>query len=153
METEFKPYSLYEELANKIKGSLQSYRKKELVCRLELGFDAIYFEGLAKRAHLITKSQQAKRKVYSINIFSKMDDLLGKNWYIHGLNLAGDFCFVQPGTVKFYLVKRKIKVDYQLQQDGTLTEHSFGGGYQHVFKFVWGDGTHIQWDSVHRLCC
>ena len=87
METEFKPYSLYEELANKIKGALQSYRKKELVCRVELGFDAIYFEGLAKRAHLITKSQQAKRKVYSINIFSKMDDLLGKNWYIHGLNI------------------------------------------------------------------
>ena len=71
MDTEFNPYSLYEELANTIKGALQSYRKKDPVCRLELGFDAIYFEGLARRAHLITKSQQAKHKVYSINVFSK----------------------------------------------------------------------------------
>ena len=152
IDTEFKPYSLYEELPNKVKKALQSYRKKDPVCRLELGFDAIYFEGLAIRAHLITKSQQAKHKVYSINVFSKMDDLLGKNWYIHGLNLAGDFCFVQPGTVKFYLVKQKIKVDYQLQEDGTLTEYHFGGGHRLVFKFVRGDGTHTQWDSIRRLC-
>jgi len=30
------------------------------------------------------------------------DDLLGAKWYLRGLNKAGDFCYVTPGTVEFY---------------------------------------------------
>lgn len=151
-ESDFKPLNLYKELASKIKSSLISSRRRDPVCRVELGFDAIYFEGLVKRARLITKSRQSTRQTYSIDKFSKLEEILGRRWYIRGLNLAGDFCYVKPGSVIFYLMKRKVRVDYQLEEDGTIKKYPFGGGYQLVFKFVRGDGIHTQWDSVRRSC-
>ena len=150
--SDFKPFNLYKELASKIKSSLMSSRRRDPVCRVELGFDAIYFEGLVKRARLITKSRLSTWQTYSIDKFAKLEDLLGRRWYIRGLNLAGDFCYVKPGTVIFYLMKQKVHADYQLEEDGTIKKYLFGGGYQLVFKFVRGDGTHTQWDSVRRLC-
>ena len=50
---------------------------------------------------------------------TQFEDLLGNRWYIRGLNAVGDFCFVTPGTVRFYLREKKGRIDYQLKSDGT----------------------------------
>ena len=49
---------------------------------------------------------------------TKLEDLLGERWYIRGLNLTDDFCFVTPGSVKFY--HNKGRTYYQMQDDGTM---------------------------------
>ena len=40
--------------------------------------------------------------------------------------IAGDFCYIEPGTVRFYLKLAKQKVDYQIQQDGSIKMQYFG---------------------------
>ena len=60
-------------------------------------FDAIHFNGLIRRGTLV-KGQQT---VYTLSILTKLDDTLGQRWYIRDINAAGDFCYVQPGTVRY----------------------------------------------------
>lgn len=75
-----------------------------------MSFYTIYFEGLIRRG---TKCSTGKRReVYHLPILTKLDDLLGERWYVRGINTAGDFCCVQPSTVK-YLRHSKRKFDYQ----------------------------------------
>ena len=66
--------------------------------------------------------------------------------------MAGDFCYVLPGTVKFHLRYCKAKTDYQMMANGTLVECSYGGGHQLVFQFVRGDGTLTHWSQVLSSC-
>ena len=73
----------------------------------------------------------------------------GKRWYIRGINEAGDLCYIEPGTVSFYLKQSKPRPDFQLTNDGTLVKHFFGKQNQLIFQFVQSDG---QWDSVLQSC-
>ena len=66
--------------------------------------------------------------------------------------MAGDFCYVQPGTVKFRLRSCRGKCDYQLLDTGRLEKCYFGKMDQLVFHFVRGDGTSAQWHSVLNSC-
>ena len=70
---------------------------------------------------------------------------------MRGLNSAGDFCYIEPDTAKFYLKCQHQKVDFQLH-DGTMKTQYFGIRHQLVFKFVRSDGTLAQWNSVLRSC-
>ena len=93
-----------------------------------------------------------KRKVYTISKLSNLSDILGQRWFIRGLNLSGDFCYVKPGTVEYYLQHTDGKVEYQLSSDGTLSRRFFGAGHSLVFSFVREDGTLPQWNSVLQQC-
>ena len=57
-----------------------------------------------------------------------------------------------PGTVKFYLKYQHQKIDFQLQDDGTMKTQCFGIRHQLVFKSVRSDGTLVQWNNVLHLC-
>ena len=89
--------------------------------------------------------------MYTLPTLTKLD-ILGHRWYIRGINSAGDFCFVTPGTVKFYLKPCKGKIDFQMQADGTLSESFYDEGYHLIFQFVRGDGTCSQWSDVLKSC-
>ena len=78
--------------------------------------------------------QQANRKFMVCHHYQR-------DMYIRGLNSAGDFCYIEPGTVKFYLKYQLQKVDFQLQDDGTMKTQYIGIRRQLVFKFVRSDGT------------
>ena len=140
-----KRYCLYEELTYRIKSLLVSSRKGDPVCCVTMNFDAIYFESLAIRCTLIKNPKQGNQKCYTLSAFSKLTDLLGPRWYIRGINVAGDFCYVQPGTVKFHLRRCRGKCDYQLLDTGRLEKCYFGKTDQLVFHFLRGDGTSAQW--------
>ena len=101
--------------------------------------------------------------VRSIRIFSKFSGdpyyepllwfmILGQRWYIWGLNSSGDFCYVKPNTVEFYLKHMSGKTEYQLLSDGTLSKNIFGAGCCLVFSFVRDDGTLHQWNTVLEQC-
>ena len=64
----------------------------------------------------------------------------------------GAFCYVELGTVRFHLKLLKLKPDFQLKEDGTLTKRYFGVRNQLVFQFIPSDGTSQQWSSVLHLC-
>ena len=55
----------------------------------------------------------------------------------------GDFCYVEPGTVRFHLKLLKLKPDFQLKEDGTLTKRYFGVRNQLVFQFIRSDGQYL----------
>ena len=87
-----------------------------------MGFNCLHFEAFVSRG---IRKGKGKRGVYSLSLLSKLDDVLGERWYVRGLNRAGDFSYVEPGTVRCYLKFPKQKVDYQLQQDGTIKDAVF----------------------------
>lgn len=143
-------FCLFKELAYRIKSLLFSSRKASPICVVTLSFDRMHFDSLVMRG--IRKETKGKKEVYSLSSLSKLDDLLGKRWYVRGINVAGDFCYVEPDTVSFYLKQSKPKLDFQLKDDGTLSKHYFGMHNQLVFQFVRSDGTSRQWNSVLQSC-
>lgn len=147
-----KQFSLYDKLAYRVKSLLVSYRKGDPTCCISMSFDTIFFDGLIQRGVAVSTSTRVKQKKYTLSSLTKLDDILCRRWYIRGLNTAGDFCYVKPGTVTYYLKYSKGRVDYQLKSDGTLDSARFGQGYQLIFKFVREDGTASQWSDVLKLC-
>ena len=107
-----------------------------------------FFEGLIRRGE--KTNGQRNREVYQLFSLTKLDDILGERWYICGLNITGDFCYVKPRTVKYYL--KRGRQDYQMQNDGLIIKHTFGGSCQLCFHFVRGDGTTAEWNHVLKLC-
>lgn len=144
-------FCLFEELACQIKSLLVSNRKADPVCSIVMSFDSLHFEALIRRG--ARNGTKGKWELYGLSSLSKLDDLLGERWYLRGLNSAGDFCYVEPGTVKYYMKSQNKKTDFQLQDDGTMKTQYFGIRHQLVFQFVRSDGTLPQWNSVLRSCC
>lgn len=126
-------FCLYKELSFKIKSLLYSNRKADPACSVVMSFDSVHFEGLMRRG-VKRNEGKGKREVYGLASLTKLDDLLGERWYIRGLNSAGDFCYIEPGTVKYYLECCKGKLDYQLQEDGSITTMYFG--IRHQFTYI-----------------
>ena len=146
------PLNLYEQLATNIKSQLVSYRKRSPYCRISMNFDCIYFEGLIQRGLVISRTKHLRQQVYTVTRLSKLNDILGQRWYIRGLNSSGDFCYIKPNTVEFYLKHMSGKTEYQLLSDGTLSKNLFGAGCCLVFSFVRDDGTLHQWNTVLEQC-
>ena len=145
-------FCLYKELAYRVKALLCSSRKGNPLCRVVMSFDIIYFEGLIRRGTKMCSTGQRKSEVYQLSSLTKLDDLLGERWYIRGINATGDFCYIQPGSVKYYLKHCKRKAEYQMQADGTIHKCLFGGQCQLVFQFVCNDGILTQWNSIIKMC-
>ena len=146
-------FCLFQELALRIKSLLNSSRKGDPICRSVMPFDALSFDSLIIRSRPLPKAGlNSRRQVYTIASMIKLEDLLGERWYIRGLNLTGDFCFVTPGSVKFYLKYNKGRIDYQMQDDGTMLKKIYGKGCQLIFSFVCGDGTSAQWSETIKKC-
>ena len=145
-------FCLYKELAYRIKALLCSSRKRNPICRVIMSFDIVYYEGLIRRGTKQLTTRQRKRDVYRLSTLTKLDDLLGERWYIRGINTNGDFCYIQPGSVKYYLKSCKKKLEYQMQADGTINKYLFGGQCQLIFQFICNDGILTQWNRVLKSC-
>ena len=125
-------------------------RKGDPVFTIVMNFDKVYFKGHIR--HGVKTNGRQNRDVYQLSSLSKLDDILGERWYVCGLNANGDFCYVQPKTVKYYFKTAKQKVDYQMQADGLLRKYVFGGNSQLVFHFICGNDTVADWDHVLKSC-
>ena len=92
------------------------------------------------------KETKGTREIYFLTFLTKLDDLFGNRWYVKEINSAGDFCYVEPGTVTFSLKFVKLKPGFQMKEDGTLAKCYFGVRSQLVFQFV-------QSDSIAQQSC
>lgn len=58
------------------------------------------------------KKRERGHVVYTMQNYSKVDDLLGCNWHYRGINAEGDFSFVVLSVVEFHLFQRRRIVEY-----------------------------------------
>ena len=84
-------FSLYQELACKIKSALTSSRKASPEAKSELPFDETMFEEIKAKGTL--KKNYRGREMYGITKYGDLDNQLGSKWFIRGLNESGDFCY------------------------------------------------------------
>ena len=129
----FTKYCLYKEIAFRIKSMLYSNRKADPLCSILMSFDTVHFEGLIRRG-IRRNEVGGKKEMYGLALLTKLDDLLGEMWYIRGLNDVGDFCYIEPSTVKCYLRSCKGKLDYRLKEDGTIVPTYLGQGINSYFS-------------------
>ena len=78
---------------------------------------------------------------YRIRHYSDLDELLGKGWHFRGLNSIGDYCFVVPDTVEYYLCHRRPIVHFVPNNDGSPVKVCTPQGFMLHFTFVRGDQT------------
>lgn len=133
------PFSLYKELAHRIKASLNNVRKESPTIKIEMPFDHVTFDGGLQmcgiKKHLIRGTQR-----YSITSFKDLNRLLGSDWHVRGINKNGDFCYAILRTVEFYLYHRRPLKEY-ISKNGQPVEILRERGHVLVFSFVRGDGT------------
>lgn len=145
---------LHQELAYRIKSSLSSSRKSSPEVRIEVPFDKrVFDEGLRAKARdsEVDRAVQGNKQ-YSISSYDDLDDLLGKNWHVRGLNPAGDCCYPILNTIRFYLRRRRSLVEYtpsQGDQEGNRKVEQ-KQGFILVFLFVRGDGLSHNLKSMYK---
>lgn len=90
----------------KIKQSLGCSRKGSPKVKVVVPFDSIYFNGGIKLLGIPSKKVQGIQH-YTINAYKDLNPLFGPNWHYRGLNANGDYGYIIPNTVHFYLRKCK----------------------------------------------
>lgn len=134
---EYTPYNAHAELAFLIKQALQSRRDPEV--QISMPFDPLVFNGGLRLLGRPTDAQKPRKSVFTIQNYADLKPLLGDRWHIRGVNLRGDFCYVNRDSVRFYLRRKKPLKDYLGDGQCTLVQ----GSFVLVFKFV-------RMDEVHR---
>lgn len=133
-------FSLYRDLAIRIKAALTSGRKESPVVRIDMPFDRVEFDGglrtCGERKRYIRGTQR-----YTIKKYQDLDRLLGKNWHYRGINCNGDFCYAILKTVEYYLYRRRPLKEYVPTADLEVKEEGINTGDMLVFTFVKGNGT------------
>ena len=133
-------FMLYNELAIRIKTSLNSHRKLSPVVRIDMPFDRIEFDGGLRISGKEKRSIHGVQR-YTIAQFQDLNRLLGVNWHFRGINANGDFCYVIRNTVEYYLYHRRPLKEFMPSTEGSSPIKLRDTGYMLVFTFVRGDGT------------
>lgn len=144
---------LHDELASRIKSNLSSSRKNSPEVKIEMPFDKGLYDSSAS---LKAKGREIEvvRGVthYSISSYSDLIPILGKNWQLRGINEAGDCCYVILETVRFYLRRRRLQVEYipDLASEHGTRRIEKEQGYLLVFMFIRGDGLYSDLCNMYQ---
>ena len=142
---------LHQELAYRIKSSLSSSRKSSPEVRIEVPFDKnVFDEGLRAKAREVDCAVKGNKQ-YTISSYDDLDDLLGKNWHVRGLNPAGDCCYPILDTICFYICRRRPLIEYTPmpgEEGNRKLEQK--QGFVLVFLFVRGDGLSHNLKSMYK---
>ena len=140
------PFSFYRKLALKIKSSLGCGRKSSPIVKIESPFNKLQYDG-GLRAYGKFKCSSRGNEHYTVSQYSDLDDLLGKNWHIKGINSAGDFAYAILQSVDFYLRKKQPLVEFLMvvvEQRNICKQ-----GYTLVFSFIIGDGVQADFARMY----
>ena len=97
------------------------------------------FEEMKEKGTL--KKKHRGKEIYGITKYGELDNLLGRKWFIRGLNENGDFCYAILKTVSFYLKRRINIVDFKpSEKHGSIRKFLYSHGRSLVFTFVRADG-------------
>lgn len=142
-------FSLYRELATKIKLALNSSRKESPEVRIDMPFDKIEFQGGLMQCGVKKRYIRGIQR-FCIQKYQDLNGLLGKDWHFRGLNSNGDFRYIILSTVEFYLYNRRpIKEYFPSDSCPEPLERTLGNML--VFTFVKGDGTPAQFGKDRNI--
>ena len=112
-------------------------RREDPVINIDLNVDQdVFMEGLG---NVLPGVLQRGKMVYQLESNRVLDSYLGLKWDERILNVAEDFAYVIPGTIKYWLGQRSPIIEYKLigeQYARTEVENS----NFITFQFVRGDG-------------
>ena len=138
------PFSLHFELGHKIKQMLTCSRKASPLVLITMPFDLSLFNGGLKAAGKPSKTVNGNQR-YTLARYQDVAHLLGEDWHFRGLNINGDYAYVELKTVEFYLQKRHQMVEYFPTTNGSMVmkgSYNLGkASYVLKFKFVRNYGT------------
>ena len=101
-----------ERMYREIKRKLYSGRKDDPEIRIEIPVDYdVFNEGLGSCASF---TYQRGKEIYAITDNEVLDSFFGLNWNERIINEHGDFAYVEPQTVRFWLTKRRPIVEFKL---------------------------------------
>ena len=127
-------FSLLSVLACSIKKSLTVSRKADSAVRIQLPFDMTEFQRLVEKGKSLGNSR------YGLQSYSDINELLGDKWHLRIININGDFSYVILETVRFYLIRPKPIIEFDVENSDDSTNLRFTPVYSLVFKFVRGNG-------------
>ncbi len=107
----YQPYSIYNALRVKIKCALNCGQKVSPIIKISMPFDLIQFNGGLKTVGIPSK-MVCNIQHYGIKHYQDLDPFLGSFWHYRGLNVNGDYGYVQLDTVSFFLRKSRSLVEY-----------------------------------------
>lgn len=123
-------FSLYQELASKIKLALGSVTEGSCSIRITMPFDKIEFDG---GLGMCGKKQVRN---HTISRYQDLDRLLGRNWHYRGVNSEGDFAYAELKTVKYQLLHQKPLEEFVPDKSGRVVKCYRSLGDVLVFMFV-----------------
>ena len=126
-----------ERIYREIKRRLFSGRKDDAEIRIEIPIDVDVFNESFGSCTSFTPRRG--KEIYAIDNNDILDVFFGLNWNERIINEQGDFAYVVPKTVKFWLTKRKPIIEFKLMGNKYI-KTEIDDGYQVVFTFVRGDG-------------
>ena len=133
-------YDLHQDLALRIKSTLTASRKSNPCIKILMPFDELVFsEGLAAKGYIHSTTRRIAH--YRITQYSDLNELLGEGWHFRGLNAIGDYCFVVPNTIEYYLCRRRPIVHFVPSSNGSPVQISTPQGFLLHLMFIRGDGT------------
>jgi len=133
-------YDLHSTLAGRIKATLNGQRKSSPRIRVVMPFDESTFnEGLGSKGYIHKPAKGISQ--YKLTHLRDLNELLGKGWHYRGINKAGDYSYVTPGTVRYRLYKRRSITHYVPNSNGQPMKSHIPQGHMLNFTFVRGNGT------------
>lgn len=140
--------AFYERVYREIKRKLYSGRREDPEIRIEIPVDKdVFNESLGR---ITSKSYQKNKLIYKVLSNETPNCYVGTKWNERIMNENGDFAYVVPGTLRFWLTKRNPIVEFKLIGD-KYVRSEIEDGHQVVFTFVRGDGDrHGYKNMVHH---
>ena len=137
--------TFYERVYREIKRKLYSGRREDPEVRIEIQVDDdVFYKSLGR---ISSKKYQRNKLIYEILSNETLDCYIGTKWNERIMNENGDFAYVVPGTVRFWLTKRNPIVEFKLIGD-KYVRSEIEDGHQVVFTFVRGDGNRCGYKNM-----
>ena len=137
----YQPFSVYNALRVKIKFALNCGRKVSPYIKINMPFDLVQFNGGLKTVGIPSK-KVCNIQHYKIRNYQDLDPFLGSYWHFRGLNINGDYGYVQLDTVNFCFRKSRSLVEYfpPSSDDQPPSKTFTDTGHILSFSFVCKDG-------------
>lgn len=103
--------AFYERVYREIERKLYSRRREDPEIRIEIPVDKdVFNESLGR---ITSKSYQKNKLIYKVFSNETLDCYVGTKWNERIMNENGDFAYVVPGTLRFWLTKRNPIVEFK----------------------------------------
>ena len=120
-----------------IKKKLWSGRREDPEISIDLNVEQdVFMEGLGS---VLLGIIQRGKNVYQVKSNRMLDPFLGMKWDERILNPAGDFVYVIPGTIKYWMGQRNPITGYKIIGEQYI-KSEIENSYFITFQFVRGDG-------------